>query len=213
MRKPQPHVIYGLSLIHDPRVILYVGSSLVSKYPDRVREHQSGNVPTTRKMAAKNGVSPSDLRARTMRRWVGPGGSPEAHVTRLMQAFGLARWNHPYAFSSDASRRGALARYAKYGNSFSPEDNRRGGRNGTREVQIAAARAMHKRTLADGTHPFLNPDICRKGALSPRRSQERAGEAGRKAGKKGGPIRAHLRWHIARGIVSPACALCMEVHN
>jgi hypothetical protein len=211
MKRSQSHVIYGLYLASRPRVILYVGSSVASRYPERLQAHQSGCVPTTRKAAEKHGLRLKDLRGRILRYWNGPGASPEGHTMRLMRAFGLALWNFPYVVTYDGCRRGGITRYLRHGNAFSLEDNRRGGKNTPKEIRrnIGLAQA------AKHEGPFAIAEYARLGALAAnaRRTPDEASAVGRKGGMKGGPMRAHLRWHVNRGISNPACRLCMEVCN
>ena len=208
------HVIYGLFQAGKPRAILYVGSCLEERLPMRLEEHRGGKCATTTKMAAKHRVPLSDLRAHVTRTWEGE--NPEGRVMRLCRAFGMARWNHPYEFSSDDGRKGgstshspngALARNAIYGDQRTPENRRKAGlarfaKHGnpaTVEGRRKGGRAMLGRKqspasivkrMSNIAHAFKNSDLQRKN------------------GKKGGPKSCHLRWHVRRGIVSPNCALC-----
>jgi general stress protein YciG len=84
------------------------------------------------------------------------------------------------------------------------ENGRKGGRR-VRELHPGLARENGLR--AQALYPNLARDTCR--ARMARMTPEQRSAGARKAGSVGGPIRAHNRWHIARGIVNPKCRLCV----
>jgi hypothetical protein len=136
-----PHVVYGLFAAGAPRTILYVGSATFDAMPSRLGAHLHGECPTTRKMAAKNGIPLAELRMRIFCLW--RANSPENHIMRLCQGFGMARWNHPYAFSSMDAAAGGRRTHSLY-----PEEMRdRGHVQGMKNAQdggLARARANVK---------------------------------------------------------------------
>ena len=159
----------------------------------RLEEHRGGKCATTTKMAAKHRVPLSDLRAHVMRTWRAE--STEGRVMRLCRTLGMARWNHPYAFSSGDGKRGGAAKFAMYGNTykFSDADRRRGKRtSGARRAVALAYIAKHGSPLLNwvakhgNPSPFKNPNI------------------GRLGGRKGN----HIRWHLRRGMRAEGCSLC-----
>jgi len=212
--KMQFHVIYGLSLVDSPRAILYVGSCLASRYEDRMLEHRGGNVPTTRKMAIRDGASLHDLRARILRRWLGPGGNPEARVMRLVQAFGMGQWCGKHQFSSTDGSKGALARNARHGNPFSSmlEKTRlmTSRKNGLARMDGLTRQERSELARIGGLAGGRKGGLARKANMTP----ERLSEIGRKAGRASPTNRTnHIRWHVNRGITNPACGLCAEVSH
>lgn len=163
MTKPGLHAIYGLYLPDQPAVILYVGSWCVATLDDRLRQHREGGCKTTSKCAARNGVETSDLRMRVLRHWMaGTEPNPEGEMTRGLQVHGQCRWNHPYALTTEDSRKGGLisgpinirkmsrddlARAGRIGgpigmSKMSREDHARGGRKGVRKMMEIYGRTL-----------------------------------------------------------------------
>lgn len=102
------HAIYGLFRTGRPREILYVGSSLEANLVARLEQHRAGMCKTTAKMAIRHSVPLSELRIHVLRLWQGgieP--SPERRIMRLVRAFGMGRWSHPHAFTSEEGMRGS----------------------------------------------------------------------------------------------------------
>ena len=172
------HIIYGLFQKGHPRNVLYVGSWKENTLPDRIEQHRNGYCKTTAKMAKRDNVKTNDLRAHALRLWEEE--SPEYHILKLCKVFGMARWNFPYAFTS--------------------EDNRRGG--------ITNAKSGHlRRIAASGGRANSSENKRRAGRIGGSRGTQ---ENRSKAGLIGGPIGMHVRWHVNRGIVNPDCPFCME---
>ena len=108
-KKPVRHVIYGLYIKGKPRAIRYIGSSRADKINKRLREHQNGQVRTTKKAATKEDIPLTFIRMTIIREWwSGNEPSPEGTVTRTFKSLGLADWNSFLWCGSEASHRGGL---------------------------------------------------------------------------------------------------------
>jgi hypothetical protein len=207
------HVIYGLFQEGAPRNILYIGSATLDGMPARYGQHLHGECRTTKMGAAKQGIALATLRMRVLCLWRHH--SPEGHILALCRGVGMARWNFPHTVSSEASRRGGcLGGLASVANGHPAKVN--GGR-------IGGPAAGHKRTHEQMVH-MRTLEGCQKGARNmPIEARRRGGRVG---GKLNGPIAgriakeagrlktmgtmgAHNRWHVNRGIISPACSLCV----
>ena len=68
-----------------------------------------------------------------------------------------------------------------------------GGRNQPREAKAKGGRIT-----------------VESGQLASVRTPESLAKGGRIGGPIGGPIGMHTRWHVKRGIVNPACSLCVS---
>jgi hypothetical protein len=162
MSRNRQHAIYGLYLPDQPDVILYAGSWSVATLDERLRQHRDGECRTTAKIAARGGVKTDDLRMRVLAYWIsGVDQNPEGEVVLGLQVQGWCRWNHPYALSTEDSRRGGRISGRKLadsgwhqtleGREAHSRAARIGGRMGwralTREERAAIGRAsLAKRT-------------------------------------------------------------------
>ena len=187
------HVVYGLFHPMSPRIIRYVGSSRADRLEARLEQHRQGKVKTTAKMSAKSGVPLAHMKERILDRWT-TGNSTEYRVMRLCQAFGLARWNHPYAFSSEDLRKGGRkgAEWTAKTPELASELNRTNGRKGGLKSGRKVGQMNAEKWAA-------NPETHR--------------EMSRKAGPRGAVVANHNRWHVNRGVVNPDCPLCAFIEE
>ena len=213
------HIIYGLFRNGDSRRILYVGSWDEASLPARIEQHRRGECRTTKKMATKYGVPLDDLRAHILAIWKRD--SPEARIIHLCQSFGMARWNRPFAFSSEDCRNGGRIQGRRavetghFAKIKTPETCAKGGRRGGKRnaEKPGFLVAIGRKNAEKHGHAHM-VEIGRRGGLAggPRGGRIQGTNNAQKPGyfQKIGRMSAHVRWHVNRGITAPACPICVE---
>ncbi len=83
----------------------------------------------------------------------------------------------------------------------SREAKAKGSRNQPREAKVKGSRNQPREAKAKGGHTQGCKNV-ESGHLARIRTPE--------SSAKGGPIGRHTRWHVKRGIVNPACSLCVS---